>query len=638
MRKPRAAAVAVALLGCVACSRPAAVEHSTAAPAANASTKTAASTKAPAADQPATNPQMRGWLSDREYGYRFRTSSRIELEDKALLYDFDLAGLARVVPLEVEANSASFYLKLADVKFVSRVPGSQPEFDRVSGELEAPYFFEMTGGLVTSANIAKDLHPLAAAVFRSLSASLQFAAVEGPPRAFTLNEFDTTGEYEAQYSPSSDPLVWTKRKQKYLGILLGEYESKQAREVSPKITHSEGEFKLSPEGRPLEIRTRDELELASAQAPLRSKTVVSLMAEPVRDRKLPNSALLALKAKTERVAANAPYQSAADRKSLDEAKIDGRTFEHVVSDFEQIANRAKAGKPQATLEARRAELKKQSDEESKLFVALGALLRARPGTVQRAVGKVRAKSPASDALLDALGSAGSAEAQKALISFVKDSSTTKMVRARAMLSLSRTQNPSPESVQTLLSLASDEQLGTQALYGIGNYARAFASEGKVKDADALGKVLLRRLESAQSEMKLIEALRALANSGFDPAFDKVKSYLKDPREQVRVDAVAALALMSIPEVNATLVERLTLDSARKVRLAALEAIGARTANDVLVAGLEANVASDDPHVRYRAVEIMIRWLPKRKELRASVERVAKNDTEQQIRELAKAAL
>ncbi|HKY38226.1 MAG TPA: hypothetical protein VJN18_19925 [Polyangiaceae bacterium] len=120
---------------------------------------------------------------------------------------------------------------------------------------------------------------------------------------------------------------------------------------------------------------------------------------------------------------------------------------------------------------------------------------------------------------------------------------------------------------------------------------------------------------------MIEALRAVANSGFSPTFDKVKGYLNDKREQVRVDAVAALALMPDAAVETPLVERLTLDGAKKVRLAALDVIGSRTPSDVLVSGLRQNVTADDPHVRYRALEIMIRWLPKRAELRDPVQQL-----------------
>jgi len=619
--------VFAAFLLCEACSRPAPVEGQGVAPERSSL----------AAAGPRAEPTARGWQLGQEYGYRFLTSSRISLGDKALLYDFDFSAHARVIAVDVTSNAASFFLVLENAQFASRVPGSQAEFDRLSGHLKQPYFFDLKGGLVSLVSVPQDLHPLATAVFRSFSASLQFAAHGQEPSTFTATECDTTGRYVAKYTPSSDPFVWQKQKQKYLGILLGAQEAKEAKEVAPKIVTSRAEIRLSPEGRPIEVSMTDELDMASAQAPLHSNTVVSLQADSVQVSARQVGELVALRGKLVNVAANAPFESAADRKSLDDAKIDGATFDRVLAKFEHMA-RARTGQKTTDLETKRAELKKQTDAESKLFVALGALFRAQPDTISQAVNKIKAQSVASDVLIDALGSAGTPEAQKVLLSLVKDRGAEKLVRGRAMLSLSRTENPTPESVQALLGLVSDEQVGTQALYGIGNCARVFTRDGKLANAQELGGFLLHRLDAAKSEMKLIEALRAIANSGFAPAVEKIKPYLKDVREQVRVDAVAALALMADPAVDGILVERLTLDSAKKVRLAALEAIGGRAPNDVLASGLRQNLEADDPHVRFRAVEIIIRWLPQRGELRDAVERVAQNDAEAQIRDLAKAAL
>lgn len=614
-----------ALLACGACAR------SEAPRGASASSTAATGT-------PRSERVMRGWQQGQEYGYRFLSSSRITLGDGAPLYDFDFSARARVIAVDVAANKASCFLVLENPRFVSRVPGSQTDFDRLTSQLKQPYFFDLEGGLVTSVSVPQDLHPLATAVFRSFSAALQFAAHDQKPSAFTATEFDTTGKYTAEYTPSNDPLVWHKQKQKYLGILLGEHGSKEAREVAPKIATSKAEIRLSAEGRPLEISMTDELDMASAQAPLHSTTIVSLLADLAQASPLQAKELIALRRGLVAVAANAPFESAADRKSLDAAKVNGATFEQVLAKLEQLQRKARLPQHDAGLEAKRADLKQQADAQGKLFVAMGALFRTEPSTVTQATSKIKAKSVVSDVLLDALGSAGSPEAQDALIAFVVDPQAEKRVRGRAMLSLSRSENPTAESVQTLVGLIADEQLGTQALYGIGNYTRAFTQTGNRAGAETLGGVLLQRLSKAKTEKSLIEALRAIANSGFSPAFDKVSGYLKDKREQVRIDAVAALALMPDAAVEAPLVERLTLDSAKKVRLAALDAMGSRTPSDVLVNGLRSNVTADDPHVRYRALEVMIRWLHKRPELREPVQQLAQNDSEQQIRDLAKAAL
>jgi hypothetical protein len=46
----------------------------------------------------------------------------------------------------------------------------------------------------------------------------------------------------------------------------------------------------------------------------------------------------------------------------------------------------------------------------------------------------------------------------------------------------------------------------------------------------------------------------------------------------------------------------------------------------------------DARVRYRAVELMTRWLPRRPELRATLEKIAANEQEGLVRARAQAAL
>jgi hypothetical protein len=59
--------------------------------------------------------------------------------------------------------------------------------------------------------------------------------------------------------------------------------------------------------------------------------------------------------------------------------------------------------------------------------------------------------------------------------------------------------------------------------------------------------------------------------------------------------------------------------------------------DEILAGAVAKVALEapDPRVRYRAVELMIQWLPQRGELRSTIDRVAANDGVPRVRDRAK---
>ena len=134
-------------------------------------------------------------------------------------------------------------------------------------------------------------------------------------------------------------------------------------------------------------------------------------------------------------------------------------------------------------------------------------------------------------------------------------------------------------------------------------------------------------------------LRAIANSGYAEALPKVIPYLTDDREQIRVDAVRALQSIRDPRVDELVIARLQDDSSSSVQMSAIAAAQLRDPSDTLVRGLEtAGISATDPHVRHRAVEVMIHWLVRRPDLRSSLEKVARDDKEPLIRERAKTVL
>jgi hypothetical protein len=120
---------------------------------------------------------------------------------------------------------------------------------------------------------------------------------------------------------------------------------------------------------------------------------------------------------------------------------------------------------------------------------------------------------------------------------------------------------------------------------------------------------------------------------------RVRPYLDDKRDAVRSAAVRALQSMHDPGVDRLIAARLASDPSKDVRLSAIAAARLREPNDVLAEALAgAGVSAAEPHVRYRAVETMARWLASRPALRDALERIARNDAEERVRERARQAL
>jgi len=576
------------------------------------------------------------WEPGKHYRYQLKTSSQVWL-NKTSLYDFDLTGTLQVVLTRHEDSTDTLFLALNGAQLKSRVPGSQPEFDKLLGTLKSPFFVELKTGLISASYLPKDLHPLAASVFRALAASVQVApGLEDGKATFTAQEYDTTGQYQAEYVPTADGSGWSKRKQRYLGILLADNHPKEAERVIPRVEKSEGLIRVGPSRILTSVEQLDELSFSDAQTPMRSRVQLSLSLLGNQEPTGPDPLWADLLGATTRLEARLPYQSELGEANLDTAKIRGLSFDVILKQFETLAVKPKSNTAPSSDSSAAPDA--QAQEQNRLFVALGAVLRTQPQSVDRAVSSVRAKSAASDTLIDALGNAGSPSAQAALVKFTRGKDYPDTLRNRAAISLSRTEHPEVESVNALLSLVDDEIVGTQALYGLGSYCKVYIDSGRNEQASKLGEFLIKRLVAARSELRVIEALRAIANSAYLPALKSIKPLLLDPRKQVRVDAVRSLQLMPSKLVDELLVERLASDTERSVKLAAIEAIDDRAPTDTLVTALRSSATADDPHVRYRSVETMIRWLPKRTELRETIQAVAKNEQEPKIRSLAEAAL
>jgi HEAT repeat protein len=272
-------------------------------------------------------------------------------------------------------------------------------------------------------------------------------------------------------------------------------------------------------------------------------------------------------------------------------------------------------------------------------VALAAIFRKYPQTIDQALARIRAKSPASTALIDALGSASSAQSQAALAELLRSDQLNPDLRQQVLLSLSRTPRPDQTSVDALKMTLANEPFDEQALYGLGTYSRRLRDRGDAQGASEIGEFLLSRFPLVQGPSQLLTLLGAIANSGYAPALPKLSPFLSHERERVRAAAVHALQSIDDPEADNILATQLESDASSEVRVSAIEAAKVREPTDVLAHALtDAATHASDAQVRYRAVETIAVWMRKRMELRSTLEQVAQKDPEERVRNQARAAL
>ncbi len=624
-------------------------EHAT--PAHVAATAPAV-TPAPTATELAPAPldaRTRGFVLGKFYGYRLKLTTGIALANGPKAYDFDLTGNVGLLPVQVSAESVTLHVSIPDAAFVTRVAGSNPEFKRIGEELRGTgAFFTLKGGLVSELRVPPGQAPMVSTIYREIAAALEFARAADDRHSYTATEYDTSGRYLAQYDLDPSSGSWQKQKLKYLEV-LGAQNAAQNRPLPVPAVTSKSQVRLAPSGRPESVVQNEQLTLSSAQMPVNSELSLELVATGEQPAQPNEERLAALLEGTHPVAANEPLGAAPSPSSLDAARIGSLTFEQILRELEKIADTQAASKAKAEADPstdalplsddERIEAETQIKEDSQLFLALSALIRQKPGTVAKILAAVHRKSSASFTLLDALGNSSSPEALNALAGLIKTKSLPPLLHGRAINALARTPAPNAASITALKALLEADPFDRKAIYGLGTYSRRLRDAGKAKEAAALGEFLVARLPLAKVPMDLVTGLRGIANSGYAPALPKLLPYLSDDRDKVRVAAVRALQSMHDPQVDGILAARMRTDTSSKVRVSAIVAAQVRKPSDELASGLaSAGMASSDATVRYRAVELMVRWLPERPELRATLEQVAQRDTEARVRDFAKAAL
>lgn len=635
----RGLAFCLLLIGASSCVRPTPSEADGARPAASSSA--ASGSRAALVPASATDPRTRGWALGQEYPYELSLSTQVFFGPQSKILDFDLSADVVVIPTAVTSRETTLFVALRKVKLASHVPESQAELEKVAAQAgNTGCLVTLSGGLVTEIRIASDLSPLTVGIYREVGSRLQFAHSLNDAAKYEVEEHDGTGRYLAEYArdPGS-PGRYQKRKLRYSSILAPKTQlTLSPLNVVPEVPASAGAIMLSPDGRPLSVQAHDEVAINGAQNPVQSKTKLSLKAgKPVSGAAHDWNAVAS---RLTRFAVDEPYGIRAPLQALDSARIRGLTYDQITKRLDELSaairkkTAAAPSKPGVGQQSER-----DVQESAMLFTALAATFREQPAMVSRAVQSVRAGAPIAQTLVDALGSSGNERAHQGLAQLISSKDLDPKLRSRALTALARTSEPSPVAINALKSLLTQEPFNEDALYGLGTYARRFRDDGKTEQAQSIAKLLSERLPLAKElTPHLLVALRALMNCGCDQARPRVMPYLSDYRDSVRAAAVRALQSMRDREVDGLIASRLEADSATEVRVAAMDAARVREPSEVLVKALSSATTAADPHVRYRAVDLIIQWLPKRKDLTKTLAQIGAQDPEPRVRSRAKAAL
>lgn len=588
-----------------------------------------------------------------EAGQRYRYAT--DLKSKLSAAGQPLLGFSLSAELALEArpsgDETNFLVDLENVTLSGDRPDSQGQFAALARELSIPFGFSTLGGKLSSVSLPSDWSAFAASIARTLVAGLQFVERPADQRAdaWTASEIDATGTYTAEYVATTHGGALKKRKLRYESIPLGKLGMPEhTGEVSPEVVESKGSLLLGDA--PGDPRVERAEYSEKLRIPLSPTSLVSSETELVLAfvRKETPTVVIdwaTALASTQRQAPSDARASRGTTVDYDPQRIGSYTFEKAVLELEQQVpdgndgHNHKRSLPGDSLDTEDLEQRKSKfAAQGRVFSALAALIRRDAQNVEKVVARIRGGSSAQRALLDALSSAGSPEAQDALISLMSDAKGSRGLRSAAAFSLTRTGSATSGAVTALQRhLGESDALRVPALLGLGTIARRLREAGEGARAEAIASRLVEELRDATVPARKVEVLRAIANSGSASALPAVKPLLGDKIAKVHAAALEAMRLMAHPEVDPILAHALT-DPDQTVQTAAVEAIAVREVSPLLRSAVErASGATFSTAIRVKAVRIMGRWLVKHPELRETLEQLARADAPA-VREAAQKAL
>ena len=492
--------------------------------------------------------------------------------------------------------------------------GEEAQRQQVRAELGRAHLFSMdkTGAIQTV-----ELPPVSAitdGLLRSIVSAQQFVLpADGSSRMWQPTESDNVGRYRATYLAGTNG-SWRKQKLNYVEVASS---SLGLAGFQTDIVKSEWVFNLDDQRRVTNLDAHEETKVpASGPMPeLRSKMAVTLRLVG-RERLLDVAPLVAATLGFERRSVTAAGKDSL-KLETDRARTEATSFDKLMSELESN------GTTQTTARARQ-------------YSSLAAFMRLDRAAVAEAAGRIRRNDPQKNTLIDALGDAGTPEAQATLTEVMKDGPSADA--GRALASLSFVEQPTPETVTAVADLVDHPVHGLQARYGLGAFVYNLRERAPERAKEVL-EDLLARLGGSDNSAEISSYLRALGNAGDAAALPRIVEFVDHESETVRVSVARALRRISGLDADRYMALLMTKDASAMVRAAALEVARQRSASALLTHATETLVMGEpDKSVRGGAVRLAGQWLKASPSLRRALEWAVEHDREPSVRQLAREAL
>lgn len=473
---------------------------------------------------------------------------------------------------------------------------------------------------------AERMGAFAHAMLRQLVSALQFVRPQGESPSFqhwSTTEADQNGIYAARYV-ASGPRSFAKTKLSYRFLQMAEALGLRQDTMNQRLDATIA-FDFDERGMPVNVASKEALRLSINDKAVTTESYVTLKFASGRVVEPP------------RRAAGLRHEALFDTRTPDRAESEAKRREQLAAgaSFSELLRQVVAV-PLGT---------DAFQQRWALIEQIAAVLAVKPETIASARAQLKQATTDAErqALLSALGEAGTPQAQAALSELGRDVDASRDTRVGALHHLGLVTEPTAATFDDLGEIAlhdADVELREAATLALGGAAQkaASASNPPRESADAIRGLAQTALSGATPRDRTM-ALAALSNAGSPDALDTIRVCLSDPDPQIRAAAIDALRQIPDPRADSWLAEFLLHDSAPTVRVMAARTARARPYQPGLGEACWTALRVDpEASVRLAVVGLVAAKLQDEPALRALLEWVVANEQAETVKATAQETL
>lgn len=590
---------------------------------AGASEVTAAASGAGAGEDGAGEPAAEGWRVGHRYAQRLSFVAKVGQAD----------GAAQPVEtaIQVDGDWTSTVVDgrgaLADVEVTLsdlRVRGGEEDAGTtMRDELQRPFIVSYErDGRARSISFSTPPRPFTQNIVKELVATFQFVGPR-PGSQWTTMEMSPTGEALMSYARREDG-TFERKRVKYVRVAgRNGLQPAESATVVPQVESSEGAFTLDALGRVAGATVKERVLAVTPQIDAKFRATMEstlTLVSHTFDATLARPGAVAGLTTVDLLTSREAYADA-DTESLRQVVKDARLPELRAD----LAKARGAQDAQATVDAQ---------------YRLSALLRLEPKAVGELRDELRSKS-LDPALLGALATAGTTEAQAALVSVAKDAQMPNNLRQAAVEATQIVEQPTDETFKDVEALAASDEPGMRksASYAMGTLTKKLGEADPQAASDRI-KQLEADFDQATSDDERIRLLDTLGNTASAEALSALRKGLAMANPLVRVAAVNALRNIPDAGADALIAAALTTDTDERVKEAGLFAATFRRFPALAPAFQRIMATEADAGFRGKALNVIVTYLDRDGAIDTIplLEQVVSNDKDEDVRKGAEKAL